>query len=258
MVERQKRLNEVYEHLHNHHGVHTKGGFADQIGYARAYVSSALNGNEDYLTDKLFKNICETYKGVFNLEYLLNGEGNLLTVEEDSKSSEIEHQQQTTIPDYVQRLFEESARMATRSEMLERQSEKLIAELRDTKIKNESFLSELRKSKEDNDALVAELRISRVQNKELIAELRETKKQNHMLATKLGTAIDGIEGMKNQLAMMASAYAMPQPPTFAPLCINDDPDSSTPEGLIRGEHQVFTEEIAKSANNALDIKATRV
>ena len=67
-----------------------------------------------------------------------------------------------------------------------------------------------------------------------------------MLATKLGTAIDGIEGMKNQLAMMASAYAMPQPPTFAPLCFNDDPDSSTPEGLIRG-HQFVAEEIVKKA-----------
>jgi septal ring factor EnvC (AmiA/AmiB activator) len=166
--------------------------------------------------------------------------------------------QHSEIPDFIQRLFDESVRMQNRNEMLERQCEKLIAELRNSKDNNEKFISELRKSKEDNDALVAELRIFRVQNKELIAELRETKKQNHMLATKLGTAIDGIEGMKNQLAMMASAYAMPQPPTFAPLCVNDDPDSSTPEGLIRGEHQVFTEEIAKSANNALDIKATRV
>ena len=46
MLERQKRLNEVYEHLHQYCGVHTKGRFADSINYARAYISSALNGNE--------------------------------------------------------------------------------------------------------------------------------------------------------------------------------------------------------------------
>ena len=90
MLERQKRLNEVYEHLHNHFGVHTKGDFAEAVQYARAYISSAMNGNEKYLTDKLFTNICEAYQGVFNLNYLLNGEGELLTPEEDVKSSEIE------------------------------------------------------------------------------------------------------------------------------------------------------------------------
>ena len=77
MLERQKRLNEVYEHLHNYCGVHTKGDFADKIDYARAYISSALNGNEKYLTDKLFTKICEVYP-FFNLNYLLNGEGKLL------------------------------------------------------------------------------------------------------------------------------------------------------------------------------------
>ena len=51
-----------------------------------------MNGDESYLTDNLFKNICETYKGVFNLDYLLNGEGSLLTVEEEVKSEEIEKQ----------------------------------------------------------------------------------------------------------------------------------------------------------------------
>ena len=90
MLERQKRLNEVYEHLHNHHGVHTKGGFADSIGYARAYVSSALNGNEDYLTDKLFRNICTAYPNVFNIDYLLTGVGFLLTTEEQVKTEDIE------------------------------------------------------------------------------------------------------------------------------------------------------------------------
>jgi hypothetical protein len=53
-------------------------------------MSAAMNGDEKYLTDKLFTNICEAYQGVFNLNYLLNGEGELLTPEEDVKSSEIE------------------------------------------------------------------------------------------------------------------------------------------------------------------------
>lgn len=52
----------------------------------RVYISSALNGNEKKnLTDKLFENICESIPGVFNLHYLLTGEGDLLTVKEDAE-----------------------------------------------------------------------------------------------------------------------------------------------------------------------------
>jgi hypothetical protein len=84
MNERQKRLIEVYEHLRKYYGIHTKTGFAEALHYGRTSMSAALNGDEKYLTDSLFKNICEAYHGVFNLDYLLTGEGDLLTVEEDA------------------------------------------------------------------------------------------------------------------------------------------------------------------------------
>lgn len=83
MLERQKRLMEVWEHVHTYYGIHTKGEWADFLHYARSYISSALNGNGKYLTDKLFTNICEAYPGMFNLEYLLTGNGTLLTTEEE-------------------------------------------------------------------------------------------------------------------------------------------------------------------------------
>lgn len=82
MRERQKRLNEVYEHLRENFRIHTKSGFADAIHYGRTSLSSALNGNEAYLTDKLFRKICEAYPDTFNLQYLLTGEGELLEPKE--------------------------------------------------------------------------------------------------------------------------------------------------------------------------------
>lgn len=88
MLERQKRLNEVYNYLHSNKGIHTKAGFADAIKYARAYVSSALNGNEKYLTDKLFRSICSAFPETFNLDYLLNGDGRLLLDEPQFVSEE--------------------------------------------------------------------------------------------------------------------------------------------------------------------------
>lgn len=90
MIGRQKRLHEAYEHLRKFFGIHTQTDFAEVLKYSRVYISSALNGNEKNLTDKLFTNICEAFPGVFNLDYLLTGEGDLLTTEEDVHTSDIE------------------------------------------------------------------------------------------------------------------------------------------------------------------------
>jgi hypothetical protein len=48
-----------------------------------------MNGNEAYLTKNLFQKICAAYPGVFNLDYLLTGEGQLLTIEEEVKDEDI-------------------------------------------------------------------------------------------------------------------------------------------------------------------------
>ena len=90
MVSRGKRLHEVFEHLRKFFGIHTQTDFAVALKYSRVYISSALNGNEKNLTDKLFENICEAYPGVFDLHYLLTGEGSLLTIEEEVHNEDYE------------------------------------------------------------------------------------------------------------------------------------------------------------------------
>jgi transcriptional regulator with XRE-family HTH domain len=89
MTSKQERLKEVYNHLRSYFGIHTQIDFAEAIRITRPALSSAMNGNEAYLTKNLFQKICAAYPGVFNLDYLLNGEGDLLTVEEDARNDAI-------------------------------------------------------------------------------------------------------------------------------------------------------------------------
>lgn len=158
MLDRQKRLNEVYEHLHNHFGVHTKGEFADKVKYARAYISSAMNGNEKYLTDKLFANISEAYPGVFNLDYLLTGDGDLLTPEEDVKSSELANtaSNQTVIDNLI--------------EMLSR----TIRESDDLRVELKQQLAEVRAAKEDLHTAVYEFRDATYRLTQALVQLNGT------------------------------------------------------------------------------------
>ena len=88
--ERASRLNEVYKHLFAHFGIKSKTNFADVLHVQRTGLSAALNGSKANLTDNLFAKICQAFPGVFNLDYLLTGNGQLLTQEEDAKCDEIE------------------------------------------------------------------------------------------------------------------------------------------------------------------------
>jgi len=88
-LERAQRLNEVYKHLFAFYDVTSKTELAKILGIQRTGLAAAFGGSKANLTDSLFKNICKTFPGVFNLDYLLTGNGDLLTVEEDVKTEDI-------------------------------------------------------------------------------------------------------------------------------------------------------------------------
>ena len=90
MTSKQERLKEVYNHLRSYFGIHTQIDFAEAIHITRPALSSAMNGNEAYLTKNLFQKICAAYPGVFDLKYLLTGEGSLLTIEEEVHNEDYE------------------------------------------------------------------------------------------------------------------------------------------------------------------------
>ena len=77
MKTKKERLNEVYAYAREHLGVHTKTDFARLLQITQPAMSSAINGNEAYLTKNLFQKICAAFPGVFNLDYLLTGIGEL-------------------------------------------------------------------------------------------------------------------------------------------------------------------------------------
>ena len=250
-----------------------QGDVAVKAGLGPNLISRIKNGHVKAVSDDAVRALCSEFKDL-NIEYF-RGKSDFISrseqVLQDSKdmldaNPPHEPRQRSATPDYVQRLFDEAVRMSTRNELLERQCEKLIGELRDSKEKNETFLSELRKSKEFNDSLVAELVISRKQNDALITELRETRKENKILTTKLEAALEGIESMNNQVSMLVSSYSVVTPPS--PTFVNDMPGTIepvirfpvpnflsgkkdhyvglAPEGLIRG-HQVVADEVVKKA-----------
>ena len=170
---RQKRLIEVYEHLRKYFGIHTKTGFAEAIHYGRTSMSAAMNGDEKYLTDSLFKNICEAYRGVFNLDYLLTGAGQLLTIEEEVTNEELEKMvNPTPAPQAIDYTF-----------LIEKAVEKATAYADKT-------IATLEKQVADKDNQIADLR-SRVRELEMLINSQSFGKAIEKSPFPVGVAEDG-------------------------------------------------------------------
>ena len=132
MNERQKRLNEVYEYLRKSYGIHTQSDFANALRKSRNAITLALNGDEKYLTDKLFKNICEAYPNIFNLNYLLTGEGTLLAPSSDDaprQDSAAESSPAPFIPSWADAFFDIMTTQIKQNEALNRELRQSIEKM---------------------------------------------------------------------------------------------------------------------------------
>lgn len=78
MNTKRDRLREIYAYSREHLGIHTQADLSERLEMSKSTLSSAMNGSEMYLTNNLFKRICAAFPNVFNLDYLLTGEGPLL------------------------------------------------------------------------------------------------------------------------------------------------------------------------------------
>lgn len=156
--EMQKRLHEVFAHVRKHYDIHTQDDFAQYIGYGRTSISAAMNGNEKYLSANLFRSICDKFPGIFNLDYLLTGEGELLAVEEhvakvahDDRTSAIKPEPPAPtagVPAEVQALLDRALSISRRNEEMVERLVSATSQNRQTEIAIENVARHLNESQQ--------------------------------------------------------------------------------------------------------------
>lgn len=77
-MERHEILTAVYDALKAKRIVSSKGDFARQLGYTQPALSSALNGDTRYLTDRLMNTVLKTFPQVL-ASFVDTGEGEILS-----------------------------------------------------------------------------------------------------------------------------------------------------------------------------------
>lgn len=281
-----KTKNELFidavDYLIDNGLAHDQGDVALQAGLGPNLISRVRNGKVKNVSDDSIRALVAKFN--LNIDYfrgksehLIRYDQSCANMEHEPKESQrlldknpypqISEPTHPEIPDYVKRLCEETARLATRNELLERQCENLIAELRVSKDKNDAFLVELRKSQEFNDSLVAELKISRTQNETLITELRESRK-------KFDAVVKELDGLKDQFSMALSQHPKFTEEDLGVLRVNDKGEAiltiqvppvkattksksktnKTPVGYIRGNVKFITEKNGQTNHRCFPTK----
>lgn len=88
-MNRQERLQEVFNYLVYKHQVKSQKDFAEQIGRSANNVSKAMHGDARALTDNFLRRIAETFRPTFNLGWMLTGEGQMLNADMPGSTDEI-------------------------------------------------------------------------------------------------------------------------------------------------------------------------
>lgn len=79
-------LNQAYEYLRNCGKVHTKTDLATIMDANRPSVSRALNGDPSYLTESFLIRFNAAFGNIFNMAYLMKGEGEMLAVSDSGNN----------------------------------------------------------------------------------------------------------------------------------------------------------------------------
>lgn len=75
---KKDRILLAFDYLRSKGLIHTQLDLAEKMMSDKNTISRALKGNERYLTDKFLKRLNNSFGGVFNEEWLLDGDGEML------------------------------------------------------------------------------------------------------------------------------------------------------------------------------------
>ena len=77
-MERFERFRAAYEHLRSCGLVHNNKDLAKMLDMDAADMSKCMNGKSNRPSVGTMKRLCDAYKGMFNIEWLVNGTGEML------------------------------------------------------------------------------------------------------------------------------------------------------------------------------------
>ena len=84
-MDMKERFNKAFAYLQGEQIVKGQKDLAEKLGATPGNISKALSGDKNALTNNLMKRFSAAFPGVFNLRWLILGEGEMLLAEKPQK-----------------------------------------------------------------------------------------------------------------------------------------------------------------------------
>ena len=222
---KKERIQKAYEYLYNKGFVHSVTELADLMKRARPGVSNALNGSPDYLNDKFLTAFGRTFPDVFMMEWLLTGEGQMLTPAETAKNVTPVPKQGIEIPASLQELLDRAIAISRRNEELVDRLAHAVSDNKQLQITMQSMADQLHQANSQSDHLRCELLTAvesinrfREQVDTMRHENESLKSSNTLLGKRLDKAAELFQQLNNQVVMLLNhtglRYADVSAPTY--------------------------------------------
>lgn len=137
-MDMKERFNKAFAYLRGEQVIKGQKDFAEKLGATPSNISKALSGDKSALTNNLMKRFSAAFPGVFNLRWLILGEGDMLQgsqkPQEEVKNREVDNSSN----EIINRLVDELSKQLSKKD---KQIEDLSVTIKSLK----DELSQLRK-----------------------------------------------------------------------------------------------------------------
>lgn len=119
-MDRVDRFKKAFDYLKSRGMIHTQKDLAERVEATTPHVSLAMKGDSRYLTDNFVRRFNDAFGSIFNLQWLLLGEGEML------KENDDDFEQPLTQDQTVLRLIDELSAQRKMTETALEQNSRLI------------------------------------------------------------------------------------------------------------------------------------
>ena len=123
-MEKKERINHAFSYLKDNGLVHTQKDLAERMGATAPNVSSALKGVDNVLTDNFLLRFNNAFGGIFNDNWLLTGEGSMLSA---SESDSVSASSSTDLSSALNKAMDEIAAQRRLTEKSQQQIDRLLS-----------------------------------------------------------------------------------------------------------------------------------
>lgn len=148
-MDKHQRFISAYNYLYERGIIHAQKDLAAALKASAANISTMLKtGNEKVLTDNIMIRLSNAFPGTFNLEWLLNGTGEMLMNHGTQPTGFVADQQHDT-PEQQKSIIDLYAGLIQQVERMRFETQKQLSEAEQLNCEAKELKSELQKARQD-------------------------------------------------------------------------------------------------------------